>query len=122
MYVLHMNECRRPPLYCTVWFEFFQFSSALSQLPGDETPRAGRSRASSISSVTSDSFFTNTSFGSQHHYVLPSDIESEVEEQASSLEVYSKDDLYQLVRKYERRAVRYKSKFMEVWKNLFGKF
>lgn len=64
--------------------------------------------------MTSDSFFNNSSFGPQHHYVLPSDIESEVEEQTNSLEAYSKDDLYQLVRKYERRSIRYKSKFMEV--------
>jgi hypothetical protein len=37
-----------------------------------------------------------------------------VEEQVSSLDGYSKEDLYQLIRKYERRSIRYKSKFMEV--------
>jgi hypothetical protein len=83
-------------------------------LPGDETPTASRSRTSSISSVTSDSsFFNNSSFGT-HHYQLPSDVESEIDESASNLESYSKDDLYMLLKRFERRAYKYKSKFMEV--------
>jgi len=93
---------------------FLQFASALSNLPGDETPTASRSRTSSISSVTSDSsFFNNSSFGT-HHYQLPSDVESEIDESASNLESYSKDDLYMLLKRFERRAYKYKSKFMEV--------
>ncbi|CAG2237564.1 GOLGA4 [Mytilus edulis] len=90
------------------------FASALSNLPGDETPRASRSRASSISSVTSDSsFFNNTTFGT-HHYQLPSDVESEIDESASNFDSYSKEDLYMLIKRFERRAYKYKSKFMEV--------
>ena len=90
------------------------FASALSNLPGDETPTASRSRTSSISSVTSDSsFFNNSSFGT-HHYQLPSDVESEIDESASNLESYSKDELYMLLKRFERRAYKYKSKFMEV--------
>lgn len=93
---------------------FLQFASALSNLPGDETPRASRSRTSSISSVTSDSSFFNNSSYTTHHYQLPSDVESEIDESASNLESYSKDDLYMLLKRFERRAYKYKSKFMEV--------
>ena len=48
------------------------------------------------------------------HYHMPSDIESEVEESSFSIDILSKEDLYTLVKKYERRAIRYKSKFTEV--------
>lgn len=82
---------------------------------GDETPRASRSRQSSISSVASDSpFMTPLSFPQQQQYVLPSDIESEMDEPMSSLDAFSKDDLYTYVKKYERKATRYKTKFTEV--------
>ncbi|CAE1254672.1 GOLGA4 [Acanthosepion pharaonis] len=65
----------------------------------------------------------NTSMGSDMsfnspmppvHYHMPSDIESEVEESSFSIDILSKEDLYTLVKKYERRAIRYKSKFTEV--------
>jgi hypothetical protein len=57
-------------------------------LPGDETPTASRSRTSSISSVTSDSsFFNNSSFGT-HHYQLPSDVESEIDESAFNFLIF----------------------------------
>ncbi|KAJ8314173.1 hypothetical protein KUTeg_008734 [Tegillarca granosa] len=89
------------------------FASALSSLPGNDTPQPTRSRTSSISSVTSDSFFANTSIAHQH-YQLPSDIESEIEEQSTNYESYSKEDLYSIIKRYERRALKYKSKFMEI--------
>lgn len=80
---------------------------------GDETPRGPRSRTSSVSSVTSDSsFFQVPNFSS--HYVIPSDVESEMEESSSDLSGISKEDLYTYVKKFERRAFKYKSKFMDV--------
>jgi hypothetical protein len=79
--------------------------------PGDGTP-VHRSRTSSISSLTSEStFFPNISF--QPHY-LPSDVESEMDESSTDLSGVSKEDLYTYIKKFERRAVKYKSKFMEV--------
>ena len=90
----------------------FLFQS--SNLPGEVTPTAARSRTSSISSVTSDSsFFTNVSFP-QHHYTLPSDMESEMDESGTDLHTVSKEELYQYIQKFQRRATRYKGKFMEV--------
>ncbi|XP_060588973.1 golgin subfamily A member 4-like [Ruditapes philippinarum] len=88
--------------------------SSASNLPGDLTPQASRSRTSSISSMTSDSsFFTNVSFP-QHHYSLPSDMESEMDESGTDLNTVSKEDLYHYIQKYQKRATRYKSKFMEL--------
>ncbi|XP_055959282.1 golgin subfamily A member 4 [Patella vulgata] len=92
----------------------YQTATEFASVLGDDTPKVPRSRTSSISSVTSDSsFFQNVSF-TQHHYSLPSDIESEVEDSSVNLESVSKDDLYLYIKKYERRAVKYKSKFMEL--------
>ena len=90
----------------------------VANLPGDVTPRAGRSRASSISSVTSDSsFFTNVSFP-QHQYTLPSDMESEMDESGTDLHTVSKEDLYHYIQKYQKRATR----FVIVNKSLYGLF
>lgn len=77
------------------------------------TPKGQLSRASSISSLTSEpaSFFPNISFAP--HY-LPSDVESEMEDSSTDLGGVSKEDLYAYVKKFERRAFKYKSKFMEV--------
>ena len=99
---------------CLLKLLCFQCIFQSSHVPGDVTPRASRSRTSSISSVTSDSsFFTNVSFP-QHHYTLPSDMESEVDESGTDLHTVSKEDLYQYIQKYQRRATRYKGKFIEV--------
>ena len=88
-------------------------TSDLGSVCGDVTPRGGRSRASSISSMTSDSsFFPSVSF-SQHHY-MPSDAESEIEDSSVNLSAISKEDLYAFVKRFERRAFKYKTKFMEV--------
>jgi len=77
-----------------------------ASLPGDITPRASRSRTSSISSVTSDaSFFTNVSFG-QQHYTLPSDMESEMDESGTDMTTVSKEELFHYIQKYQRRATR----------------
>lgn len=79
----------------------------------EDTPRDQRSRTSSISSVASDtSFFPNISFTAQ--YIIPSDVESEMEDSSTDLSGVTKEDLYTYVKKFERRAFKYKSKFMEV--------
>ena len=44
---------------------------------------------------------------------MPSDIESEAEE-TSNLDSFSKEDLYMVVKRFERRSIKYKDKFMEV--------
>lgn len=83
-------------------------------MAGNVTPRASRSRTSSISSVTSDSsFFTNVSFP-QLHYTLPSDMESEMEQSGTDLHTVTKEDLFHYIQKYQQRATRYKSKFIEL--------
>ena len=84
-----------------------------SVVAGDDTPRGLHSRASSVSSLTSESssYFPNISFAP--HY-LPSDVESEMDESSTDLSGVSKEDLYTYVKKFERRAFKYKSKFMEV--------
>lgn len=92
---------------------FFQTASDFSSVKGDETPTRNRSRTSSISSMTSEnSFFPNVSFS--HSYYVPSDVESEMEEASVNLSSVSKEDLYAFVKRFERRAFKYKSKFMEV--------
>lgn len=83
-----------------------------SDAGGDGTP-VQRSRASSVSSVTSEasSFFPNISFAPNY---LPSDAESEMDESGTDLSAISKEDLYTYIKKFERRALKYKSKFMEL--------
>ncbi|KAK0044523.1 golgin subfamily A member 4-like isoform X3, partial [Biomphalaria pfeifferi] len=91
----------------------YETASDMSSLRDDETPKVGRSRTSSISSMTSDSsFFPSVSFS--HSYYMPSDVESEMEETSVNLSSVSKEDLYAFVKRFERRAFKYKSKFMEL--------
>ncbi|CAG5119303.1 unnamed protein product, partial [Candidula unifasciata] len=72
-----------------------------------------RSRTSSISSVISDNAYSpNTSLS--QHYTMPSDVESEAEDITVNLSSVSKEELYSLVKRLEHRAVKYKSKFMEL--------
>ena len=110
-------------MFCFTGFLFYQnaqcfFPQTASNISsvgagGDETPRAGRSRTSSLSSMTSESsFFPSVSFSSSHY--VPSDAESEMEETSVNLSAVSKEDLYAFVKRFERRAFKYKSKFMEV--------
>lgn len=82
-----------------------------------------RGKLTSLDVPTSPESSVNTSVGSDMsfhspmppvHYHMPSDIESEVEEGNFSIDILSKQDLFTLVKKYERRAIRYKSKFTEV--------
>ncbi|XP_025093410.1 golgin subfamily A member 4-like [Pomacea canaliculata] len=100
----------------------YETASDAESVRGDETPRGPRSRTSSVSSVTSDSsFFQVPNFSS--HYVIPSDVESEMEESSSDLSGISKEDLYTYVKKFERRAFKYKSKFMDLvshYKEILG--
>ena len=100
-------------LSSVVGLVYFQTASEAGSTAGETTPKGQRSRASSISSLTSEtsSFFPNISFGPQY---LPSDVESEMEESTTDLSGVSKEDLYAYVKKFERRAFKYKSKFMEV--------
>ena len=101
-----------------MWFHF-QTASEAGSTAGETTPKGQRSRASSISSLTSEtSYFPNISFGPQY---LPSDVESEMEESTTDLSGISKEDLYNYVKKFERRAFKYKSKFMEVSRPLIRK-
>lgn len=97
-----------------------QTASDFGSVQGDDTPRGPRSRASSISSVASDSsFFTNVSFS--HPQYVPSDIESEIEETSVNLDAISKEELYTYVKKYERRVIKYKTKYMEVGRDASDK-
>ncbi|KAH9513358.1 Golgin sub A member 4 [Bulinus truncatus] len=101
------------PLFETADSTSYETASDMSSLQGNETPKGGRSRTSSISSMTSDSsFFPNVSFS--HSYYMPSDVESEMEETSVNLSSVSKEDLYAFVKRFERRAFKYKSKFMEL--------
>ena len=100
------------PFFYDLWFSF-QTASEAGSVVGENTPKGQRSRASSISSLTSEtsSFFPNISFAPQD---LPSDVESEMDESSTDLSGVSKEDLYTYVKKFERRAFKYKSKFMDV--------
>ncbi|CAG5123064.1 unnamed protein product, partial [Candidula unifasciata] len=101
------------PLFEGVDSTQYETASDMSSIRGDETPKGPRSRTSSISSMTSDnSFFPNVSFS--HSYYVPSDVESEIDESSVNLSAVSKEDLYAFVKRFERRAFKYKSKFMEL--------
>ncbi|XP_036362294.1 golgin subfamily A member 4 isoform X4 [Octopus sinensis] len=84
-----------------------------------EQPNSGMSVISlgAMSPNTSASSAYETPFQSPLppiHYQMPSDIESEIEESAFNVDILSKEELYTLVKKYEHRARRYKSKFNEI--------
>ncbi|BFY98234.1 hypothetical protein BsWGS_01275 [Bradybaena similaris] len=101
------------PLFEGVDSTQYETASDMSSIRGDETPKGPRSRTSSISSMTSDnSFFPSVSFS--HSYYVPSDAESELDESSVNLSAVSKEDLYAFVKRFERRAFKYKSKFMEL--------
>ncbi|XP_041365531.1 golgin subfamily A member 4-like isoform X2 [Gigantopelta aegis] len=80
----------------------------------DTTPTTSRSRTSSFSSVASDSSFYQNPISFAQPQYIPSDVESEVEESPDSLDSISKEDLYTYIKKYERRAIKYKTKFLEL--------
>lgn len=64
--------------------------------------------------MASDSSFLPNASLSQSYSVL-SDMESETEDTSINLSVVSKEDLYAIVKRFDKRAFKYKSKFMEVW-------
>ena len=74
-----------------------------------------RSRTSSIGSHSSEVGLFSPLSLPQRQYVLPSDVESEVDDHSGiSLGSISKEDLYQYFRKMQRRSEKYKNKFTQV--------
>ena len=69
------------------------------------------SRASSISSLSSEPALFSPGNFPPRQYALPSDVESEVEDSHVSLNSVSKDMLYQSFLKVQKRSERYKAKF-----------
>ena len=75
-----------------------------------------RSRTSSVSSVNSEPALFPAYTTPQRQYYMPSDIESasEYEDSSPSIDHLSKDDLFQLYAKMQRRSQRYKAKCTQV--------
>lgn len=87
--------------------------------PSNGTPQRTHSRQSSISSVTSESPFFPPLNLSHHSYELPSEAESEMDESVSNLDGYTKEDLYNIIKRLERRSIKYKGRFKDVsYKNI----